>query len=184
MPTIEFLVGPSDSSPKTLAQSIRAVKNASAGFCRSWANQETQDAIATSEEAFLALDHIQNELLRRRDKAAAQANWSSSPLKVALDQIVGELIEPASAVDVAHFLSCQKGMATMPMVENMQELRLAVALNKLKHRSTNAVNFTATVGGSHVLHIFTQAGMGKPDSISTFDVQCFCKACEEASLCL
>lgn len=178
---INFLVAKNNTAPRSLPESIRQVGNLSAGFCRSWLSNEIQDALTTSEEAFQLLDHIQNEFLRHRDEKSKLAGWSSNPFKVALDAIVGELIEPATQNEKEFFLSCQSGKGALPPTASPASLTLAVALNKLKHRSANAVNFTISPSGVHSLYIFTNAGMGKLDSISSFDISVFCKACKVAT---
>ncbi len=177
----EFLVAATNTPPKSLPESIRQVGNLSAGFCRSWLSNEINDALATSEEAFQLLDHIQNELLRHRDEKAKLPSWSTSPFKAALDATVGDLLNPATPSDKSLFLSLSPGAGALPSSTTPAELTLAAALNKLKHRSTSAVNFTASSSGAHVLYIFTKAGMGKPDTISSFDIHVFCNACKVAA---
>lgn len=176
----EFLVAATNSAPRTLSESIRQVSNASAGFCRSWITQDISDALATSEEAFELLDHIQNELLRHRDKKSKLPGWSSSAFKAALNVNIGQLLDPASTIDKAHFLAQTPGSGAMPPNSSPAPLTLVEALNKLKHRDTNAVNFTASTSSVHVLFIFTHAGMGRPDTISSFEVPVFCDACKLA----
>lgn len=177
----EFLVAANVAAPRSLSESIRQVGNLSAGFCRSWLANEMLDAHTTSEEAFLLLDHIQNELLRHRDEKSKLTGWSSHPLRIALDVHVGKLIDPASVADKTFFQSLPPGAGALPPGARLNPLTLAAALNKLKHRSTSAVNFTASPSGTHVLYILTNAGMGKPDTISSFDVHVFCSACKAAT---
>lgn len=177
----EFLVASSSSAPKTLAESIRQVDNLSAGFCRSWLANEITEALTTSEEAFQLFDHIQNAILRHRDEKSKLPGWSTDPFKVALDKSVGNLIDPASPIDKAFFHSLIPGAGAFPLNASHAPLTLATALNKLKHRSTSAANFTVSPYGAHVLYIFTNAGMGKQDTISSFDVHVFCSACKAAS---
>lgn len=177
----EFLVAANNSAPRSLPESIRQVGNLSAGFCRSWLSNEIPDALTTSEEAFQLFDHIQNELLRHRDEKSKLPGWPSDPFKVALDATVGDLIDAASAADKAFFQSLAPGAGALPPGASLAPLTLSTALNKLKHRSTSAVNFTASSSGAHVLYIFTNAGMGKPDTISGFDVHVFCGACKAAT---
>lgn len=175
----DFMVAPTASTPRTLLESIRQVSNASAGFCRSWLAQEISDALTTSEEAFELLDHIQNELLRHRDKHSKLPNWSESPFNIALNVNIGFILDPASAVEKAEFIAQEPGCAAMPSGSSTKPLTLVAALNKLKHRDTSAVNFT--VSSVHTLFIFTHAGMNKPDTISSFGMQSFCDACKVAA---
>jgi hypothetical protein len=177
----ELLVAKSPSAPKSLPESIRQVGNLSAGFCRSWLSNEIADATATSEEAFQLLDHIQNELFRHRDEKAKLPGWKADPFKVALDNAVGDLLDPATQNDKAFFLSLCHGAGTLPPGASLAPLTLVAALNKLKHRSTSAVNFTVSPSNAHTLYIFTNAGMGKPDTISSFEIQFFCNACKAAA---
>lgn len=175
-----FLVAPPGSVPRALLDSIREVGNASAGFCRSWRANDFESAVATSEEAFGYLDHIQNELLRHRDERSKQAGWDKSPYFLALSATVGELLQPALVDDKAAFVSRKAGDGQMPE-RSTGPLSLNDALNKLKHRATNLVNFAISPDGAHELFIFTTAGMGKPDSISKFDVEKFCHECKGAA---
>lgn len=177
---MDFLVSATGTAPKSLPESIRQVGNLSAGFCRSWLANEIDDAVTTSEEAFQLLDHIQNELLRRRDDKSKMVGWATDPFKAALDVPVGSLLSPASSSDRTFFASCTTGGGAMPPGATLIPLTLAQALNKLKHRKSSAVNFTVATSGAHVLYIFTNSGSGQPDSISTFNIQDFCIACKSA----
>ena len=177
----EFLVAATNSAPRSLPESIRQVGNLSAGFCRSWRSNEIPDAHTTSEEAFQLFDHIQNELLRHRDEKSKLPGWSSDPFNVALNTAIGDLLDHATPNDKTFFLSCSPGAGALPPGASLAPLTLATALNKLKHRSTSAVNFTGSPSSAHVLYIFTNAGMGKPDTISSFDVHAFCSACKTAA---
>ena len=177
----EFLVAATGQAPQSLFESIRQVSNASAGFCRSWLTQDIPAARATSEEAFELLDHIQNELLRHRDMKSKLPGWPRSPFKAALSANVGQLLDHASTADKANFARQAPGSGAMPMSSAPVLLTLVEALNKLKHRSTNNVNFTVSTSSMHVLFIFTHAGMGRSDSISSFEVQAFCDACKIAA---
>lgn len=177
----EFLVQANASAPRTLLESIRLVSNASSGFCKSWIAQDMSDALATSEEAFGLLDHIQNELLRHRDRLDKLPNWEGSPFQVALFAKVGELVDPVSAAEKAAFQAQVAGSGSIPSGATVKDLRLVDALNKLKHRSSNTVNFSVGESGQHLLVVFTLAGMGRPDTISSFDVDVFCRACKLAA---
>ena len=126
-------------------------------------------------------DHVQNELLRHRNENSKLPGWSADPFKVALDAIVGELLDPATPSHKTFFLSLPPGAGALPPGVSPTTLTLAAALNKLKHRSTSAINFTASPSGAHVLCIFTNGGMGKLDTISSFDVHVFCSACKIAA---
>jgi hypothetical protein len=178
---IGFLVAPTASAPKSLPEAIRQVGNLSAGFCRSWLSGDKSNALLTSEDAFQLFDHIQNEILRHRDVKAKLTTWTNDPFKAALDAIVGEIIDPASPEHKVFFQSQSLSLGTLPSGTCPAQLNLATALNKLKHRSTSDVNFTAAASGDHVLYIFTNGGMGKQDTICSFDVQVFCAACKVAA---
>ncbi len=176
---IKFLVDQT-YTPKSLYDSIRKVGDLSAGFCRSWLSNEIADALATSEEAFQLLDHIQNELLRHRDEKAKQPNWANSPFKLALDARVGDLVDPATPSDESFFSSLSPEQGALPAGTTPTALTLEKALNKLKHRSTTKVKFTIAHSGSHTLFIFANAGMGNQNTISKFKIEDFCKACKAA----
>ena len=148
----EFLVAATNSAPRSLPESIRQVGNLSTGFCRSWLSNERPDALTTSEEAFQLFDHIQNELLRHRDEKSKLPGWLSDPFKVALDVSVGDLLDPASQNHKAFFQSRSLGAGALPPGASLAPLTLVTALNKLKHRSTSAVNFTAAPSGAHILY--------------------------------
>ena len=177
---MQFLVNPNGNPPQTLPESFRKLLNLSSGFCRSWTNQDLSDAQATSEEAFELLDHIQNELLRHRDDKKSDPNWSSHPLKVALSVQVGNLIKNATP-HKQNFLSLSPGSGALPASVPVEPLSLEVALNKLKHRAYIAVNFSVTNSNNHLLYIFTNAGMGQPDSISELNMDVFCDVGKQAA---
>ena len=181
---IDFLVSPLAGAPRSLIESIRLLSNSSSGFCRSWSTQELSDAEATSVEAFGLLDHIQNELLRRRDDRKNLPNWIGSPLEQALAQPVGELVEPATSAIELSFNAQVMGSGSIPAGATTTPLKLADALNKLKHRASNKVNFSISATGDHHLIVFTLGGMGRPNSIAAFDVQGFCVACKAAAGCI
>lgn len=178
---MDFMVSLTGSAPRSLHESVRLLSNASSGFCRSWISGETADAIATSEEAFGLLDHIQNELLRRRDDQRLSSSWMGSPLQVALAAPVGELVEPTTPALEAAFTSQAIGAGLIPPGTTATPLKLADALNKLKHRSSNKVNFAVSPTGQHSLVVLTLAGSGRPNSLSAFEVQSFCAACRLAA---
>ena len=178
----EFLVDLTGKSPRNLKDSIRRVLNASAGFKQSWVAGDQQEAYETSQEAFEHLDYIQNELLRQRDVLKAnQATWPASPFSAALGNTVGNLLNNVTPTDRAWFLGQPQGQGAMPTSVTTTALTLEKALNKLKHRDTVALNFSLPASGSHILYLFTNAGMGQPDSISEIDVASFCSACKSAA---
>ena len=178
----EFLVEVTGKSPRNLKNSIRHVLNASEGFKRSWGVGDQQEAYETSQEAFEHLDYIQNELLRQRDALKGdEATWPTSLLKASLANIVGNLYNDVTSTDRNWFLGLPQGQGAMPTGVTLTPLSLEKALNKLKHRDTVALNFSFNASGSHILYIFTYAGMGQPDSISEIDVASFCNACKFAA---
>lgn len=172
-----LLVPETGNAPKTLAESILQVKDLSVVFSQSWLLNKRDDAQNTSEQAFQLLDHIQNELLRHRDE---RKNLIDSSLKVALNAIVGQLLDPANSNDKEFFRGLAIGEGLMPR-DASDTLTLETALNKLKHRSTSSVNFTVSNSGTHVLYVFTNAGSGHKDTISSFDIRVFCDACKVAA---
>jgi hypothetical protein len=180
---LHFLVNPNGNPPQTLPESFRKLLNLSSGFCRSWNNHELSDAQATSEEAFELLDHIQNEILRHRDDKSSDSNWNSHALKEALSVQVGDMVKNA-APHKNEFLALPAGSGALPASVPVQPLSLEVALNKLKHRASNAVNFSIINSNSHFLYIFTNAGMGKPDTISELNIDRFCNACKKAAVAI
>lgn len=177
---MQFLVNPNGNPPQTLPESFRKFLNLSSGFCRSWANQELSDAQATSEEAFELLDHIQNELIRHSDDKKSDPNWSSHPLKSALSLPVGKLVKNATP-HKQNFLALSPGSGALPASVLVESLSLEIALNKLKHRAYIAVNFSITDSDNHSLYIFTNAGMGQPDSISELNMSVFCNVGKQAA---
>lgn len=99
---MELLVRPGIKKVKTLLEEIHRFESSSADFCESWTSNHLDDAYEQSEEAFKALDHIQNELLRIRDDNKKDNNWQSSPLKQALDLVVGRIAINISEVEKMH----------------------------------------------------------------------------------
>ncbi|WP_157443725.1 hypothetical protein [Curvibacter lanceolatus] len=179
---IEFLVDPAGKSPRNLQDSIRRVLNASAGFKQSWLGGDQQDAYETSQEAFEHLDYIQNELLRQRDVLKRDhAAWPTSPFNATLANTVGKILNNVTTTDCAWFLGLPPGQGGMPTGTTPTPLTLEKALNKLKHRDTSALNFSLPASGSHILYLFTNGGMGQPDSISEIDIANFCSACKSAA---
>lgn len=178
----QFLVDLSGKSPRNLKDAIRRVNNASAGFTQSWANGDLQEALETSQEAFEHFDYIQNELLRQRDVHKANAaTWPTSLFNTALSTTVGQLHNGVTSTNRAWFLGLPQGAGAMPAGATLVPLTLEKALNKLKHRDTVAINFSLYATGGHILYLFTNAGMGQPDSISEIDVLNFCAACKLAA---
>ncbi|KZN45843.1 hypothetical protein N476_25095 [Pseudoalteromonas luteoviolacea H33] len=180
---MHFMVNSSVNSPRSLEDSIRNLSNLSAGFVKSWNQQNRDDAQATSESAFKALDHIQNEILRRRDDMKSANTWDSSNLQNALKLPVGKILKPASEQHATEFSSMEEGNAFFPENNNLTDLTLEVALNKLKHRASNQINFSLTEN-KHYLYIFTHSGMGQPNTISSFDLDVFCDKCKQVLVAL
>lgn len=176
----EFLIDRTGNAPRNLAESIRRVQDCSSGFRRSWPLRQN-DAYATSQEAFEHLDYIQNELLRRRDAKSNEPEWANSPLKSALDALVGSIVINVSSADEGWFASLLEGQGAIPPNGSPTYASLGVALNKLKHRSTSIFNFSLPQDGRHLVHVFATAGMGQPNSISQIDIDKFCDACRVAA---
>ena len=177
----EFLVATAPQASRTLTQSIRQVRNASSGFRDSWLRNDTDDASHTSEEAFEALDHIQNELLRHRDSRAKLPSWKTSKLYLALEMKVGELLSPVTGPQLIEFLAQDHGQGALPTGGTVNDLTLATALNKLKHHAPGGIRFSITTEKRHLLFFYTKAAQHLPDTIATFDVQTFLDACSKAS---
>lgn len=179
---IEFLVNPSGKSPENLKDSIRRVKDASAGFRQSWLDGNREDAVKTSQEAFKHLDFIQNELLRQRDNHKGnEATWLASNLNAALNVQVGSILTNICDADQSWFLNLPDGLGNLPVSGNLTPLTLETALTKLKHRNPKAIKFAVSQTNEHYLFFLTNAGMGQQKSISKFDVTIFCKACTAAA---
>jgi hypothetical protein len=176
----EFLLAAAPQACRTLPQSIRQVRNASSGFCNSWLRNEWADASKTSEEAFEALDHIQNELLRHRDRQAKLPGWKTSALCLSIEERVGDLLNPANTTQVDEFLAQIEGQGEMPAGGPIIALTLGTALNKLKHHAPGGIRFSIT-SGKHMLFFYTQAAQKIPNTIASFDVQTFLDACTKAS---
>lgn len=176
----EFLIDRNGSAPRNLSESIRRVQDCSWGFRKSW-HLRRSDAYETSQEAFEHLDYIQNELLRHRDAKAKGPDWDSSQLKSALNAEVGRIVTNISTEDEGWFTSLLDGEGTMPSNSTPTPLSLGIALNKLKHRSTSAFNFSLPPSGLHLVHVFATSGMGQSNSISEIDIDQFCEACRKAA---
>lgn len=176
---IEFLLA-APQACRTLPDSLRQVRNASFGFCDSWRRNEWADASKTSEEAFEALDHIQNELLRHRDCQAKLTGWETSALYLSLEKRVGDLLKPANTAQVDEFLAQKEGQGEMPAGGPIIALTLGTALNKLKHHAPGGIRFSIA-DGKHMLFFYTQAAQNIPNTIASFDVQTFLDACTKAS---
>lgn len=178
---IEFLINANGKAPRNLRDSIRKVGNASHGFRSSWKSGEYQDAFETSQEAFVELDYIQNELLRQRDTAKSLGNLAGSPLDSALQSVVGKICSPLSAPDEKWFQSLALGQGALPLSTPNSVLTLGTSLNKLKHRTTSVLNFALPEAGGHMLYVLTQAGMRQPATLCEIDMQLFCVCCGSAA---
>ena len=180
---IDFSVSLTGKSPKNLMDSIRKVKNSSAGFVNSWIAGEHDEAYETSQEAFEHLDYVQSELIRQRDVHSKDATaWQTSALRIALDLPVGQIIERLSSSDSAWFAALGGGCGALPipaLPAFQQTLTLGKALNKLKHRHTIAVNFSITP--LHTMYTITSAGMGQPETLVEVQILQFCQACASAA---
>lgn len=178
---IEFLIDPLGKAPRNLRDSIRKVGNASHGFRSSWLSGHAQDAFETSQEAFVELDYIQNELLRQRDAHKSRPNWTGSLFDQALQVHVGNICTPLSPQSTAWFQSLAVGACSLPSNDQAIPLQLGVALNKLKHRTTSVLNFSLPSPGGHLLYVLTVAGMGQPATLCEIDIQLFCSSCSAAA---
>ena len=166
----EFLVNANGQAPKNLKDSIRRVGVGSAGFRESWINGRLQDALETSQEAFEDLDYIQNEILRQRDACKSKAGWVGSAFQVALTATVGLIVKPISPAEMQAFVALQQGAGALPPSSIAAPLTLEEALNKLKHRSTVALNFSLPAAGGHLLYALTTAGAGQPATLCEVDI--------------
>lgn len=171
---MQFLVN------QELSEYFCKLLNLSSGFCRSWIKEELPDAHAISEEAFVILDYIQSELLRHKDDKKNDSNWSSHPLKIALSTRVGNIVNNATT-HKQNFLKLSPGYGALPASVLAAPLTLEVALQKLKHRNPIAVNFSISSSHNHSLYVFTNAGMGKPDSIFELNIDDFCRVGKKAA---
>lgn len=176
---MHFMVAPSSNAPKSLGNSIRSLRDFSAGFVHSWLDLRYDDAIATSEKAFEALDHIQNEFLRRRDDLKHENKWFDSQLRHVLSSNIGILIQPVDESLKKAFCGSEIGYPELPVDVKKSELTLEIALNKLKHRASNTINFSIKKY-KHTLYIFTHSGMRQDQSISVFEMGEFCNLCRAA----
>ena len=176
---IDFSVSLNGKSPQSLQDSVRRVRDASAGFSQSWLSGAHADALKTSQEAFTHLDFILSELIRQRDvQNRDSATWPTSPLKLALDASVGLIVEPLSSSDVTWFTHLPQGHAALPPTASAIPVTLGKALNKLKHRHTTAVNFSLA---PHTLFACTSAGMGKEACLVQIQILLFGGACSSAA---
>jgi hypothetical protein len=179
---IEFLVDPNGRAPRNLVDAIRRVQNASSGFIQSWISGDLNDARETSQDAFSELDYIQGELLRQRDAVKnSSATQSPSAFLVALSTPVGKITHNVTPSDRTLFIALAAGVGALPLGLPSTPLTCEQALTKLKHRDTAVGNFRVQQPNSHILYIFTNAGMGQNASISEIDVLEFCKACKSAA---
>ncbi|HCE2452851.1 TPA: hypothetical protein NGU14_004504 [Vibrio parahaemolyticus] len=177
---MELLVQPGMKKAKTLSAEILSLKTSVAGFCESWKEQNLVYAYEQSDMAFRSLDHIQNELLRIRDDKKTDANWQTDSFKQALDLKVGHVLAGVTPQEKVQFSNAKNGAGCLPNSAQITDLTLEVALNKLKHKSNDKVNFKIDDQLGHILYIFTNAGCGQPDSISEIHFKEFCDAANKA----
>ena len=178
----QFLVGPSIQGKNNLLKIITEIGILSSSFINSWFEGNDKDVARNSHFALKNLDNITNELLRHRDSKRNLGDWSKNPLKLELEKNVGFLLNLKTGNEKNDFYSLAHGYGPFPN-DNLLDLTLEVALNKLKHRSTDqkAVNFSISNNpNSHVLYIFT-TGVGKiSDTICSINIKAFCHACNSA----
>ncbi len=179
---IQFLVAPTGSSPEDLLRSIKEVGDSSISFCTSWNSGHINDAGTISQNAFKFLNHIQNELIRHRDKKLkeSKSSYNNSGFKTALEQKIGLLIDPVNSSQKTAYMNLTEGSGALPIGATFKDLLLVTALNKLKHYAIGGVNFTIDAEGNHILFFFTDSGQGHKETISRFNVQIFCEACRQA----
>jgi len=175
---INFMVNLNSNPNRNLSDSIRQLKNNSAGFVNSWQSNELDEAQETSQEAFKHLDHIQNEFLRHRDDKSRLPNWISSPFHTTLTQPVGKIIKNLQQSDAQWFagLSAGNGSLIVPSQQQPVPLSLELALNKMKHRDILRVNFV--ISPNHILYVHTNGVKNIPDSLSAINISDFCKECK------
>lgn len=181
---IEFLINANGQAPRNLRDAIRRVHNSSHGFRSSWLAGDLHGAYETSQEAFVELDYIQNELLRQRDARNNAAAWLGSQLEVVLQSNVGRICSPVSAQDASWFRALPSQAGCLPPGSTPDDLSLGAALNKLKHRTTSLLNFYLPANGGHLLYVLTSASMGKPETLCEIDVLQFCSNCTAAAACV
>lgn len=179
---MEFLKNNSNEMPKSIEEAVRLLKNSSLGFCSSWSDGHLEDAQKTSEEAFEMLDHIGNELLRRRDDFKKLNKWASSQYKLAMLESIGEIVKLTPPDEEGNFFQTSVGQAEFPAGYIQTNLALEHALNKLKHKVSDGINFNISDTGEHYLFVLTGSGMGQPATISKIHIKTFCNVCKKASL--
>ncbi len=177
---IHFIIDPSGLAPKSLSEAILILRNASSEFCSCWLREARSDQVTgdISERAFAALDHIENELLRRRDDRQSDR---AIFLGAALDKVVGQIIEPVDESTKLFFTNLESGSGKLPTAVMTKPLKLKTALTKIKHRDPNMINFSIGSDREHILYCLTNGGDRYPDTIIRMDIKTFCDACDAAA---
>ncbi len=180
MGDLSFLVNGNPSSPSSLADSIRMLKQCSIIFRDAWTDnpQDMLTASEVSNKAMKCLDHIINEIMRNRDQLRSAGTYATSTLKTYLDGIAGLSVSPVTRnnQDDLPRLGAGNGnlnfIGATPTTISMEQL-----LNKIKHRRTNSLNFRLDFPDIHALVVGVDKMNGSPDCIVEFHVRHFCANC-------
>lgn len=180
MGDLSFLVNGNPSSPSSITDSIRTLKQCSIIFTDAW-KDTPQDLITASEvssKAMKCLDHIINEIMRNRDQLRSAGTYATSPLKTHLDGFAGLSVSPVTRNNQDDLPRLGAGNGNLnftgltPSTISMEQL-----LNKIKHRRTNSLNFRLDLPDLHALIVGVDKMNGNPDCIVEFHIRHFCASC-------
>jgi hypothetical protein len=175
MGTIEYLTGLQNQGFKSLRESIFELKNTSIIFVHSWKNQDLFRAGQVSEAAMISLDHIVNEILRKRDELKNDSKYKGSRFENYMNAYCGFEVSPVSISDKKQLMSIGPGLGALPRVG--QKIAFVKLLNKIKHRRAREANFRIGNNDEHYFLIIIDAAMGEDDTIVEFEVNDFCEKC-------
>lgn len=174
MGSIKFLTGIGNYKTKTLEESIKSLKEASILFMNYWKEAELENAGIISEKAMVELDHIVNEILRKRDQLKTDNNFNGSALESHLNTDCGVELTSLLNTERDNFINSRPGNFSLPRTGNI--IKYNKLINKIKHRRADKVNFKIGNNDEHIFYIIIDASMGQPDTIVEFDIADFCKS--------
>lgn len=178
---IGFIIPPTTSTKGELEEDINELAELSKSFVDNWSRKNEKEALIVSQKALKLLENIINKILRLRDDYRENNHPNERNLNKALKASVGQLYEGVKKKDKDSFTESKPGESILPSGFGPKVLTLEKALNKLKHRNVESMNFLISEPSGHQLVVFTHKAMGQPDAISVITIEDFCNACKVAA---
>jgi len=185
MGTQSFLINSNPSSPSSLADCIRELKQCSLIFMGALADspQDFQMAHDVSNTAVQYLDHIVNEIMRHRDQLKSESAYNASPLKPLLERNAGLSVSPVTRIHQNQLPTLGSGNGNLNFIgTTASPINMVRLLNKIKHRRIDSMNFRIESPNRHALLVAVDTPSGHPDCIVEFFISDFCAHCKSIAL--